>query len=486
MPEPYCIIIPLDARPVCYQQVLDLAAIGNVSVSLPPQGSLGVLKQPADLARLYDWWEIQCRSHPQAGVVLSLDTLAYGGLIASRVNTDSLDTLKQRVDRFLACLGQSHHPRYGMTSVLRIPHYNNAEEEPDYWAHYGELLYQWSVVAHQSGCQPEAGQIPPEVLRDFLSRREKNFALSQSHLALLAKGLLDYLVFAQDDTGPHGLNVQEAQAIAQQLAQTGLTHKGVVQTGADEVALTLLVRILWQQSAQPLKVHPWFFPAGGEAILAKFDGVPIGQVVERQLHTLGAHWAQSPEDADLILMVNAPPAVMGDHCAAEVFVPQEKSMHPFVQALQTWLPQKAVAIADVAYANGADPKLIEACLAAGVAVNQLAGYAAWNTPGNTMGTAVAMGGMVVWAKHHQRYDKAAHEKLLLTRFLDDWVYQANVRYQLRALANGSPPSEARLNDAMQPAWQPLEPLFSKLQGVPRFTFPCRRLFEIAVELPAYA
>src|SRR5690625_7129093 len=49
---------------------------------------------------------------------------------------------------------------------------------------------------------------------------------------------------------------------------------------------------------------------------------------------------------------------------------------------------KLIAIADIAYANGADPVMVPQLLQA-FEPHELAGYAGWNTAGNTIGTVVA-------------------------------------------------------------------------------------------------
>jgi hypothetical protein len=79
-----------------------------------------------------------------------------------------------------------------------------------------------------------------------------------------------------------------------------------------------------------------------------------------------------------------------------------------------------VAIADVAYANGADNTLIEN-LKKKELLFKLKAYAGWNTPTNSSGFVIGEGMLV---KHMK--DEAAHN-LLITRYLDDWAYQANVR-----------------------------------------------------------
>ena len=56
------------------------------------------------------------------------------------------------------------------------------------------------------------------------------------------------------------------------------------------------------------------------------------------------------------------------------------------------------------------------------------GYSAWNTSANSLGSLICA--MVCELTAGSKLNKKAKERLNLTRFLDDWAYQANVRLQL--------------------------------------------------------
>lgn len=483
MSHPHYLIVPLDSRPVCYEQVWELGNIAGLNVLLPPQNLMGLMKYPAPLDIFKEWWSDVLSQHPESAVILSLDTLTYGGLIPSRLNTESLDELAQRSQQFLDLLRNTHRPRYGFSTIMRIPNYDSAEEEPDYWANYGKMLYEFSVETHRTGTMPDYmfNKIPGVVLKDFLSRREKNFEINQRYLDRVERKMIDFLVYCQDDTGPYGMNVGEAEYLRKEAQKRRLQPKVVIQTGADEVAMLLLAKALWSSELRSLKIYPWFFPEHGKKIMAKFDGIPLGNVVQRHIQTLGGVVCISPKEADLILMVNAPAKNMGDHVTQEMEIREQHQVEAFVDALNTWIPQKSVAVADVVFANGGDPTTMAHCFKANVPLNRLAAYAGWNTPGNSIGCALAMGAVVTWAQAHHCLNHDAHHRLLMKRLLDDWAYQAEARIRLRKRFQELP-SESDLQQEMKPRVEELFALFARSDWSPEFYFPCQRLFEIGINL----
>ena len=137
------------------------------------------------------------------------------------------------------------------------------------------------------------------------------------------------------------------------------------------------------------------------------------------------------------------------------------------------LPQKPFMIADVRFANGSDngfvEKLFETLLPDKLFnLSDFLGYSAWNTSANTLGSLIAGAITKFSAKN---YNKTAFEKLILTRFLDDWAYQANVRQELKS------PDIYKLKEKMQQFEIQLD--CDKLNI--NYNFPWNRLFEVEVE-----
>ena len=160
--------------------------------------------------------------------------------------------------------------------------------------------------------------------------------------------------------------------------------------------------------------------------------------------------------------------------------------HAFLKKVEDYLQKnKNVAIADVAYANGADNALVQGLFDQRLAWS-LAAYAGWNTAANTIGFALVQG---LQAAYLTTEDK---EDLLLVRYLDDWAYQSNVREAVRKelvwprqWKDGAFRSEQKLflessiTEKMRSFIKPY--ITSKAISKWQFTLPWNRTFEIKVD-----
>ena len=90
--------IPIDNRPVCYNLAIDIAKIDkDIEFFIPPREYLGSLTENANIDGIYDWFI----NIPEVDkIILSLDTIAYGGLIPSRRSLETKEEIQQRVLKF--------------------------------------------------------------------------------------------------------------------------------------------------------------------------------------------------------------------------------------------------------------------------------------------------------------------------------------------------------------------------------------------------
>jgi hypothetical protein len=483
-------LVPLDERPVCTALPAMVAALAGIDVRVPPAGLLPALRDPGDPAGLGDWLTTTL---PDAAVV-SLETLGYGGLIASRTRPATIASLAARFAplRALAAAGSAVH---AVTLVTRTPDSADAMEEPDYWDPHGPDLHRWSADLHRAAADglpaPAHPDVPDAVRADFLRRRLRNHALNLAALELAADGTLTTLVVGVDDTAPHGLATAEQQWLTTWAGWLGAPV--TVRPGADEAGTALIARTVGSLLGGPA-VRVAVEGAHMERV-APYENLPVGRTAAGQVVACGGVVvADSP---DVHLLVHTPDASGVDWAVAPRTGPadgaRDRAARLADRATALLDAGQRVAVADCAQPNGSDPQLVAALAAAGVA-EHLTAYAGWNTAGNTLGTVAAHAVTHVAAERAGVLDTAAHRRLLLHRYLEDAGYMARARARARAVLGSTPGRHDRVPDG-HPVLQLIEDelvafhgefgLFTDLRVSPgSVRLPWHRTFEADFTLTA--
>ena len=92
-------LLPLDSRPCNIKYPYYISKIAGLELFLPPKEALGNLKEKANLKELTDWLKIV--SSEVNLLILSVDMLAFGGLVHSREkDIDDAETRLQLISGF--------------------------------------------------------------------------------------------------------------------------------------------------------------------------------------------------------------------------------------------------------------------------------------------------------------------------------------------------------------------------------------------------
>lgn len=436
--------VPIDNRPVCYTLPEQICAMdANIQLYMPVREWLGDLTKYADVDKIFQW----LKDLPKVdAIILSLDTVAYGGLISSRRSNDSFEKIKERIEKLKEILKDKHAEIYAFSSIMRISNNNINEEEKEYWNKWGKKIFNYSFCMDKFGtiCKNE---VPEEILNDYLSTRKRNFEINKIYLEWQKEKIFNTLIFSKDDCAEYGFNVQEAR----ELEKLG----GFVKTGADEIPLTLLARSIKGK----LKVAPIFLEPDCKDLISNYEDVSIEKSVKGQLNLAGCDICE-PCEADILLYVNNFKDKQGE---IVMKVPTEQ----FSEEFKT--PDKNFMIADVRFANGADNAFVKKLFENSLNEN-FYGYSAWNTSANSLGSLICGAKVKYFA---ESFDRSAFQKLQTVRFLDDWAYQANVRQNLKSPDVDKITAEMRHYENV---------VFDKLKSEYKiyYKFPWNRLFEVEI------
>lgn len=438
--------IPIDNRPVCYNLAVDIAKIdSNIEFFIPPREYLGSLTRNADVDKIYEWF----KQLPDLDkVIISLDTIAYGGLIPSRRSTDSEQVIKNRVLKFRQEWTKKKAKVLAFSSIMRISNNNYNEEEKEYWNKYGTKIFEYSYNTHKCNLgnfgSPVQNLIPTNILNDYLSTRQRNFNINKMYLEWQKLGFFDELIFSKDDCAEYGFNVKEAKELEKNGAK--------VITGADEIPISLLSRAY----DTDLKVKVEFTEPNSKNLISNYEDVSIEKSVLNQLALANIKVVE--KNQDIILIVNNFKNHQGE-------IVMKRPTEQFSGNIK--LPNTPYMIADVRNANGADNNFVSKILPQ-INLENFYGYSAWNTSANTLGTLICTAKIKFGSK---KYNDNAFKKVEMVRFLDDWAYQANIRQQI------DKPCDIKVE------MKPFEEQVEKVLGIDiqnNYTYPWNRLFEVEV------
>ena len=443
-PPPASILfVPLDDRPTSLHAPVALGAVAGTRVIAPPRTSLGRFTTPADAAGVTAWLRREAAAQPTHAVVVSIDLLAYGGLVASRRATGTTpEAAVARVEALRAVRAAApRRPVYAFATLMRLAPTADGTEEP-----FREGIARWAELAADTAAAAFAerraleARIPVDVLTRYRAARDRNLRVLRTVLGLVADGVIDQLVLAQDDARARGLHLAERDTLRAWIAARGVSARVSIQPGTDEVGMLLVARAVADAMGRAPAVQVAYADPEDARRLMPFEDRPLDETVGAALATAGARRVTAGDPAPHLQLVVHTARRRADGTAEAARLVREAA--------------RPVILADidpVGAIQGADTLLTDHLIASG-RFAELAGYAAWNTAGNAVGTAVAFGvlrwlAMTPGTASPAR--EAAHRTMLLERLLDDDVYHSRVRPALVASlrARGRDPLRLTAADA---------------------------------------
>jgi hypothetical protein len=486
--------IPLDNRPVSYSLPVQTASLNkNIQIFIPPKEYIGGLTHNTNTNSLLSWLDqILCGENIDI-IVCCFDSVAYGGLIPSRRSYDSEKQIKSEINKFESLIKKHKKDNkikvYAFSSIMRISNNNYNEEEKEYWNQYGEMIFKYSYLSHKISLNPDTNNqeelntikklIPEDILEDYKITRQRNFNINKYYLDLAESGLIDFIVFSQDDTAEYGFNVLESKILSDFIKERKIENNTAIRTGADEIPTDLLTRAIVECRDSKISIYPIFSTESGKNVISRYEDKTIEASVEGQINLCGGKVSNNPETADMFLLVNTPIVSQNDHCMGiHTEIENIGAVNYCISIIKN--SKKPVIIADVVSANGADNLLVKSILGNISDFSNIYAYAGWNTTGNTLGTAISTGIMRYLAEKTDDFIDENFKKLLLIRLADDWAYQTIARQKIRAVTSNA--DQELLYEELKPLIINLTKKLNIAVSEIKLSFPWNRTFEVEIEV----
>ncbi len=422
--------VPQDNRPVDYAYTVSTAQDAGYTVLTPPVQYLSGSNFQGSPERLMRW--VTEHAGSADAMVLSIDSLVYGGLVDSRKHNFSMDTLTQRLEK-VENLRKTYGkvPIYVFSTVMRSPWSGGKGVEPDYYLQTGTDIYQLaSLQAKRDGerLSPQERsdwfalmrRIPLEYLQDWYNRRQKNMMINYRLIQDAKKGVFTYFSLGHAD---NSVNTQSSlESMYLELAGTDIpiTAFGSF-PGADQLGLLLITRANNDFTNYHPKVTVIYPLGGGEKTVPSYDGQAIGKTIAAHIEAVGGTMTKT-ERPDLLLAVNTPLTESTTESGRfENFPIMLQSTRDFLSQIETAVQAGIpVSLVDMAFSNGSDNTLVYG-LYQDQMMYRLAAYNGWNTASNSVGYGLSQGILSRYMSNDR------HRDMLTTQYLDNWAYQANVR-----------------------------------------------------------
>lgn len=292
--------------------------------------------------------------------------------------------------------------------------------------------------------------------------RSRNLEVITRLLDWAADGTFARLYITWDDALPGSPAPLEGAQVREVVELRTLSNV-LVYPGADEVASVMIARLaLEAANSKPTVKLEFSLPEMSEQI-SRYDGLPLSQSAAAQAGAVGLEVVQSKADLTLFVFNG------GDRRTAAL-------------RLSALARRGPVALADVFDVNKAASRLIEDT----VTLQRYFGlyaFAAWGTPGNNLGTALAHGAM-----RSIGGDSLAHVNLLLREYVNDYLYSTLVRPQVRGELADQPlegdVARAMLLGLLRSAFKPARLERAYCLRILAADFPWARSFEVRVTVSA--
>ena len=429
------VYLPLDERP-CNYKFPKLLPKTNLNIINPSKDILGDKKIAANFEKIRNFLIDSTKDSDY--LVLSIDMLLYGGIVPSRLHNLSYSTLEERL-RVLKVI-KKNNPKikiYAFGLIMRCPQYSSNDEEPDYYENYGESIFNYGVLKHKKSlgiisddelsCLNDLERnIPKEIILDFENRRDINKSLLLTTLRLYKEKIIDVFIIPQDDSAPYGYTALDKVSIKKEI--NSLNVNVLNYPGADEVGLVLLARVLNDVLNVKPKIYPFYASKFGSQVIPLYEDRIIDLTVSSQIEAVNGIRVDDICHADFVLAINIGSGMVDyfeEDC--ELYYKTNRNLDEFVDKIFKYISDgKKVMLADVAYANKGDLKLIKKLDSKNILFN-LMGYGGWNTSSNSIGTAIASAIFAVNSIDHESI-----KKFLAYRYIEDVIYMGIVRLQVTA------------------------------------------------------
>lgn len=371
------LIIPLDSRNQTYSYTKRIVRIYGYQPVMPPRRMMGNISEYEDAFKKQwnIWLWLNHNLDGNCGIlILSVDSLVYGGLLESR--TSPIDMQQAMNNVKLVKIIKKKYPSLKILAFTSIP-------------------------------------------RKEAQRRERNLAVNLELLSFVKEGTIDFLSISGDDVTDIEKQVAEIARLKEFISSNRVGDRVLIsdvdriRLGIDESAMVIFTRYMNRMKKTKPKVYVEYRDITAARVdIDRYSATPIMSLAIDMIDAIGGETVYDKSKADLVLAVNHPSSKFSDE--------------NFISRIVDLIGKKPVTIGDL---SNRDEKanFFRKLYEAGI-FPQLAGYATWGMGTNTLGTSLCMG--CSYLSIETGSTLAQFLSFLYERMLADYIYLNNIHLSL--------------------------------------------------------
>jgi hypothetical protein len=424
------VYVALDERPCNFKFPDEIFKANNYQIIAPPIDIMPNKRLAGNFEKLKDFLLEETKE--AYGLVISLDTLLYGGLVPSRIHDLDESVIAERmmvIDEI-----KRNNPQiiiYGFQIIMRCPNDNGADEEPLYYKLQGRKIHLNGLYTHKEKLGIISDDeikhwhnldINKEYLTDFESRRKLNLKFDIKTIDYAKNNVIDFLILCQDDAGEYGYPAMDQEVVTAKIKEEKLRMKVYAYSGADELGVIMVARMVNKLLNKTPKFYIKYPSLTSGTVIPVLEDRYLDNTIKYQIISAGGIIVSSAEEADLVIV-----ALMGATKMYPRVYYNQRDIDVMTNLIETFefinyiIDKKPVIIADLFYLNAGSTEVLD-LIKENDLLLRLAAYAGWNTSSNTLGTCISQGIRYL----HQGKDKH-HIAFLIKRYIEDIGYCNIVR-----------------------------------------------------------
>ena len=332
-------------------------------------------------------------------------------------------------------------PIYAFGTIMRSLSYNwtnidpNNVTESEQYRIYGDKIFQYTKlkdkeeIAGLSKSQKAEmlrleSEVPADARKSWFERRAKNFDANKNCVDFTRKGIFQYLLLGCDDNAIFSQTNLESRHLKEYGADLG-REKFQVMAGADELGMLMVSRAINNDLHYVPFVAVGYNAGKGADTVPFFSNEKIGDSLESAIISVGGLRVPNPQNADLVLAIHTnPDGKTFEASDKKNKIKPHTGIGSYMKLLKGYLKNNyPVGVVDISTVNGSDNALMQRLKEENLQF-KIRSYGGWNTATNTAGFLIGAGVLTPRMTEKDIYS------LLMTRYLDDWAYQANIRTQI--------------------------------------------------------